>query len=74
MLYHYDPATEQFIADTTLDLLAAYQGYVGFADYDNDGFSDLLISGRTGSNPTDRATKLYRNTRDGALEEDLLTS
>ncbi|HLN22339.1 MAG TPA: FG-GAP-like repeat-containing protein [Bacteroidales bacterium] len=46
-------------ADINANLTGIYNSNVSFADYDNDGDLDLLVSGSTSSNVY--STKIYRN-------------
>ncbi len=55
-----------FSEDTGITLSGVYSGSVAFADYDNDGDLDILVTGHTGSTGS---AKVYRNT-DGHFNED----
>jgi PKD repeat protein len=44
--------------ETTFEFTGVYNSSSAFADFDNDGFQDIVISGESGMN---RYTKLYRN-------------
>ncbi|GAB4416366.1 MAG: hypothetical protein OHK0039_25700 [Bacteroidia bacterium] len=73
-LYRVDPGSGLFAfsADTTVRLPAIYQGGVIVADYDDNGFRDIVIGGTTETGS--RTTKAFRALADGSIVEDLLTS
>lgn len=57
-IYRND-GNDQF-TDVNVDIIGIYQGSVAFGDYDNDGYLDVLITGKiTGF--IDRVTKVYHN-------------
>ncbi|RMG60690.1 MAG: hypothetical protein D6722_20590, partial [Bacteroidetes bacterium] len=75
-LYRVNPAGNQFAfePDTTLALLPVYQGSLAVADYDDNGFLDILLSGKASLTGDARETKAYRTLAAGTIEEDLRTS
>ncbi len=72
-LYRFDAAGNTFQA-TSVSLLAAKLGSSTFADINDDGYPDILISGRTGASSTDRGIKLYLNNQAGSFTEDIVTN
>ena len=75
-LYRNNPSGNlfRFQADTSLDLIPVYQGDLAVADYDDNGYLDILLSGKTSLTGNTRETKAYRTLAAGNIVEDLRTS
>lgn len=58
-IIYINDGSGNFTASAEIDIENVYKSSVAFADIDNDGDEDLLITGRDSSN--DKITKLYRN-------------
>ncbi|KPA18375.1 conserved hypothetical protein, membrane, partial [Candidatus Magnetomorum sp. HK-1] len=59
----YKNTAGNFIEDTNINLAAFDWGSVAFGDYTNDGYLDILTTGRV------NLTKLYKNTGGGFIED-----
>ncbi|KPA19439.1 hypothetical protein MHK_000342, partial [Candidatus Magnetomorum sp. HK-1] len=59
----YNNNAGNFIEDTNINLAAFDWGSVAFGDYNNDGYLDILTTGRV------NLTKLYKNTGGGFIED-----
>ena len=51
--------------ETGIFITGVYEGFIEWADYNNDGLLDFVISGNTGSN---LITKIYKNTGNSFIE------
>ena len=58
-----------FTEQSQIDLMDIANGSVAWADYNNDGFPDLLISGYTGPTPFSVFTRVYKNNGNGSFTE-----
>jgi len=59
-----------FSEQSQIELMDIFDGSVAWADYNNDGFPDLLISGNTGGALQYTVfTKIYKNNGDGSFTE-----
>jgi hypothetical protein len=54
-------------SDPSITLQGGYYGESGWSDFDNDGWLDILASGRTVGNTL--RTSVYRNNRDGTFTD-----
>ena len=57
-----------FLEQTEISLPGVSNGSVGWGDYDNDGFRDILLTGLSGS---EYISKIFRNTGDGTFTEEV---
>lgn len=74
-LYVYDRTSGTFGDPLTpVSLLDAKNGSVAWGDYNNDGFADILLSGRFGEEDTAVTTKIYQNEGGTGFSEDINTS
>jgi hypothetical protein len=55
-----------FTHQTNISLFPLYFGSMEWGDYDNDGYLDIL---QTGTNGTNRYTKIYKNNKNGTFTE-----
>lgn len=62
-IYRNDHGT---FVDTNVALVALHYSSVSWADYDNDGWPDLVVAGQSASN---RVASLYHNNRDGTFTD-----
>ncbi|MEZ4775832.1 MAG: FG-GAP-like repeat-containing protein [Bacteroidia bacterium] len=72
-VYRYSPADSKF-ENIGAPLANISRGSAIWGDYDDDGWMDILISGKDGAGAEDRTTRLYRNDRAGNFKEDVLSS
>lgn len=61
---------ETFTEQTSISLLGVNIGSVAWGDYNNDGFSDIILNGSIREWPTGGYSKVYRNTGTGSFVED----
>lgn len=55
--------------ESGIPLTPVYEGSVAWGDYDNDGYLDLLVTGKEDlGNSQPRSSKIYRNKGDGTFE------
>lgn len=72
-IYRYAPGSGQFVS-AGANLLNVKEGSGAFADINDDGYPDVLISGKNGPGANDRSIKLYLNDQVGGMTEDVTTS
>lgn len=60
---------ETFTEDTSIDLTQNWLGDTEWADYNNDGNIDLIVSGTGGDSGMERTTILYKNNGDNTFSE-----
>ncbi|MFB0526213.1 MAG: T9SS type A sorting domain-containing protein [bacterium] len=63
-IYYQDDAG-MFVEDTGQNLLGVQRSSIAWADYDNDGDLDIVLTGWAGSN---RISKIYKNSGDSAYK------
>lgn len=61
--------TDGTFSEISSGLPAVQIGSLSWADWDNDGFADLLLTGTTDGSPTGAITRVYRNNRDGTFND-----
>ncbi|TAE49457.1 MAG: VCBS repeat-containing protein, partial [Bacteroidetes bacterium] len=70
-LYRYNPTLLRFDRDTVPQLPDLSRGHLAFGDYDNNGWTDVVVSGQAATGPF---TALYRNRGNADFQEDPLTT
>lgn len=73
-LYEYLPGDDRFQEFQNQDFVDLTQGSANWGDFNNDGWLDILISGKFGADDSARSTRLYRNLEGASFIEDLNTS
>ncbi|MEZ4827503.1 MAG: FG-GAP-like repeat-containing protein [Bacteroidia bacterium] len=72
-VYRYNPTNSKF-ENIGAPLVNISRGSAIWGDFDDDGWLDILVSGKDGAGAEDRTTRLYRNDRSGNFKEDVLSS
>jgi hypothetical protein len=65
-IYHNN-GNNSFTDQTSISLTGVYSGCVVWGDYDNDGYSDILLTGQDASG--NGISKIYRNNHDNSFSE-----
>lgn len=73
-VYEYLPGDDRFQEFQNQDFVDLTQGSASWGDFNNDGWLDILISGKFGQADSARSTRLYRNLEGTSFIEDLNTS
>ncbi len=74
VVYQYLRADDRFSEFTNQSFQHLTQGTAAWGDFNNDGWLDILVSGKFADNDSSRATRLYRNQGGTSFIEDLNTS
>ncbi len=74
VVYEYLAADDRFTEYTNQDFEDLTQGSASWGDFNNDGWLDILISGKYADEDSARSTRLYRNQGGVSFIEDLNTS
>ncbi|MDX2248162.1 MAG: FG-GAP-like repeat-containing protein [Bacteroidia bacterium] len=72
-VYRYNQVEAKF-ENIGASLVNISRGSAIWGDFDDDGWLDILLSGKDGDGAEDRTTRLYRNDRAGSFKEDVLSS
>lgn len=73
-VYEYLAGDDRFQEFQNQDFVDLTQGSASWGDFNNDGWLDILISGKFGQADSARSTRLYRNLEGASFVEDLNTS
>ncbi|MDX2285615.1 MAG: FG-GAP-like repeat-containing protein [Bacteroidia bacterium] len=73
-LFLYQPASGSFAQGGGTQIPGVSDGSVAFGDIDSDGWVDFILAGKTGPGPEDRATRFYRNNRNGTFSDEINTT
>lgn len=72
-VYIYNQAGNNFQVFSS-GIVPSVGGDLKWADYNDDGFKDLVVTGREGTGPTEFGTHVYLNNAGASLAEDTLNS
>ncbi len=74
VVYQYLKGDDRFTEFTNQTFVDLTQGSANWGDFNNDGWLDILVSGKFANNDSSRATRLYRNQGGTSFVEDLTSS